>query len=39
MRGREIGWLLEGVETGFILEHNRRILDRYTFRTRCIDGV
>ena len=27
------------VETGFIVEHDRRILDRYTFRTQYIDGV
>jgi isopentenyl diphosphate isomerase/L-lactate dehydrogenase-like FMN-dependent dehydrogenase len=36
---KEFGWVLDAVETGFILEHDRRILDRYTFRTRYIDGV
>jgi isopentenyl diphosphate isomerase/L-lactate dehydrogenase-like FMN-dependent dehydrogenase len=36
---KEFGWLLDAVETGFILEHDRRILDRYTFRPRYIDGV
>ena len=36
---REYGWVLEAVETGFILEHDRRILDRYTFRPHYIDGV
>jgi len=39
LREKEIGWLLDGVETGFILEHDRKILDRYTFRPRYIDGV
>ena len=36
---KEFGWTLDAVETGFILEHDRRILDRYTFRPRYIDGV
>jgi 4-hydroxymandelate oxidase len=36
---KEFGWVLDAVESGFILEHDRRILDRYTFRTRYIDGV
>ena len=36
---KEFGWVLDAVETGFILEHDRRILDRYTFRPRYIDGV
>jgi len=31
--------LLDGVETGFILTHDRTILDRYTFRQRCIDAL
>jgi isopentenyl diphosphate isomerase/L-lactate dehydrogenase-like FMN-dependent dehydrogenase len=39
LRQRDIGFLLEGVETGFILIHDRKIFDRYTFRERCIDGV
>jgi 4-hydroxymandelate oxidase len=39
LRKRDIGVLLDGVETGFILSHNRRVLDRYTFRQRCIDAV
>ena len=39
LRTRDIGVFLDGVETGFILSHNRRILDRYTFRQRCIDAV
>lgn len=39
LRGREIGWLLDGVETEFVLGHNRKILDQYTFRQQCIDGV
>ncbi|MGD2184495.1 MAG: alpha-hydroxy acid oxidase [Desulfobacterales bacterium] len=39
LRGKEFGWLLDAVETGFILEHDRRILDRYTFRPQYLDGV
>ncbi|MGD9042518.1 MAG: alpha-hydroxy acid oxidase [Desulfobacterales bacterium] len=39
IREKEFGRLLDAVETGFILEHDRRILDRYTFRPRYIDGV
>jgi 4-hydroxymandelate oxidase len=39
LRGKEIGWLLDAVETGFILKHDRNILDRYTFRPRYIDAV
>ncbi|MGW8303163.1 MAG: alpha-hydroxy acid oxidase, partial [Desulfobacterales bacterium] len=39
LRGKEFGWLLDAVETGFIPEHNRRILDRYTFRPHYIDGT
>ncbi len=39
LREKEYGWVLDAVETGFILEHDRRILDRYTFRPRYIDGV
>jgi hypothetical protein len=32
IREKEYGWVLDAVETGFILEHDRRILDRYTLR-------
>ncbi len=39
LREKEFGWLLDAVETGFIIEHDRRILDRYTFRPQYIDGV
>ena len=39
LRNRDIGWLLDGVETEFVLSNNRRVLDRYTIRQRCIDGV
>jgi hypothetical protein len=35
---KEFGWALDAVETGFILEHDRRILDRYTFQPQYIDG-
>lgn len=36
---KDYGFTLQGVETGFVLANNRRILDRYTFYQRCIDGV
>jgi isopentenyl diphosphate isomerase/L-lactate dehydrogenase-like FMN-dependent dehydrogenase len=39
LKDRDIGFLLDGVETEFVMRNNRRILDRYTFRQRCIDGV
>jgi 4-hydroxymandelate oxidase len=39
LRMRDIGWLLDGVETEFVLSNNRRVIDRYTIRQRCIDGV
>jgi len=39
LRDRDIGWLLNGVETEFVLTNNRQVLDRYTIRQRCIDGV
>jgi isopentenyl diphosphate isomerase/L-lactate dehydrogenase-like FMN-dependent dehydrogenase len=36
--GKEFGHLLDYVETGFVSQNDRRILDRYTFRQRCIDA-
>jgi isopentenyl diphosphate isomerase/L-lactate dehydrogenase-like FMN-dependent dehydrogenase len=39
LRTKDIGFLLDGVETGFILAHDRRILDRYTFRQQCLDAI
>jgi isopentenyl diphosphate isomerase/L-lactate dehydrogenase-like FMN-dependent dehydrogenase len=39
LREKEFGWVLDAVETGFIPEHDRRMLDRYTFRPRYIDGA
>lgn len=39
LRQKDIGLLLDGVETGFILDHDRRVLDRYTFSQHCIDAV
>ncbi|PKN29209.1 MAG: hypothetical protein CVU64_09245 [Deltaproteobacteria bacterium HGW-Deltaproteobacteria-21] len=39
LRQKEIGWLLDGVETGFVPVHDRLVLDRYTFRQRCIDVI
>ena len=38
LKQRDIGVFLDAVETGFILSHDRRVLDRYTFRQRCIDA-
>ena len=32
LRHKDIGWLLDDVETGFVLVHDRKVLDRYTFR-------
>ena len=39
LRSRDIGRLLNGVETEFVIANNRRILDQYTIRQRCIDGM
>jgi len=39
LRMRDIGFLLDGVETEFVISNNRRVLDSYTIRQRCIDGV
>ncbi len=39
LKERDIGFLLDGVETEFVMGNNRRVLDRYTFRQRGIDGV
>ena len=39
IRQKGIGLTLDAVETGFIQAHDRRVLDRYTFRQQCIDGV
>jgi isopentenyl diphosphate isomerase/L-lactate dehydrogenase-like FMN-dependent dehydrogenase len=39
LRMRDIGWLLDGVETEFVISNNRRILNQYTIKQRCIDGV
>jgi isopentenyl diphosphate isomerase/L-lactate dehydrogenase-like FMN-dependent dehydrogenase len=38
LREKDFGFLLDGVETGFVLKHNRLILDRYTFHQQCIDA-
>jgi len=35
----DYGLLLRGVETEFVLDNNRRVIDRYTFRQQCIDAV
>ncbi len=39
LKTRDIGWLLDGVETEFVMSNNRRVLDQYTIKQRCIDGV
>ncbi|MEE9419910.1 MAG: alpha-hydroxy acid oxidase [Desulfatiglandaceae bacterium] len=39
LRERDIGFLLDGVETEFVMRNNREIMDRFTFRQQCIDGV
>lgn len=39
LRQKEYGFLLDGVETGFVLTHDRQTLDSYTFKERCIDAV
>jgi 4-hydroxymandelate oxidase len=37
LRQRDIGIMLDGVETGFVLSHDRKILDQYSFKQHCID--
>ena len=37
-RAKEFGRLLDYVETGFIRENDRKIIDSYTFRQQAIDG-
>jgi isopentenyl diphosphate isomerase/L-lactate dehydrogenase-like FMN-dependent dehydrogenase len=39
IRERDFSILLDGVETEFVVTHNREVLDRYTFRQKCIDGL
>jgi isopentenyl diphosphate isomerase/L-lactate dehydrogenase-like FMN-dependent dehydrogenase len=39
LRQKDIGLLLDAVETGFVPTHDRKILDRYSFKERCIDAV
>jgi len=38
LRQKDIGWLLDGVETGFVLVDDRKVLGSYTFREYCIDA-
>ena len=35
---KEFGKLLDYVETGFVSHNDRRVLDRFTFRQKCIDA-
>ena len=37
-RTKEFGRLLDYVETGFIRENDRRVIDRFTFRQKSIDA-
>ena len=39
LRQRDIGFLLDGVETGFVFSHDRSVLNRYSFKQQCIDAV
>jgi len=39
LRAMDIGFLLDGVETEFVMVNNRRVLDGFTLSQRCIDGV
>ena len=39
IRRKAFGFLLDGVETQFILEHDRAVIDSYTFNPRYIDAV
>jgi isopentenyl diphosphate isomerase/L-lactate dehydrogenase-like FMN-dependent dehydrogenase len=38
LRQKDFGWLLGAVETGFVPVHDRKVLNRYTFREYCIDA-
>jgi isopentenyl diphosphate isomerase/L-lactate dehydrogenase-like FMN-dependent dehydrogenase len=38
LKEKDLDWILGAVETGFILEHDRRVLDSYTFKPRYIDA-
>ena len=39
LKDKEFEFLLDYVETGFIRKNDRRILERYTFRQRCVDAT
>ena len=36
---KDFGFLLDGVETEFVMANNRRIIEQYTFLQQCIDAV
>ena len=38
LRGQKLGFTLDAVETGWVHENNRRIMDRYMFRQRAINA-
>ena len=37
--GKNFGFLLDGVETEFVMTNNRRVIERYTFLQQCIHAV
>lgn len=39
LKGKDFGFLLDGVETEFVMANNRRVIERYTFLQQCIDAV
>jgi len=38
LRGQKIGYTLGGVETGWVMENNRRVMDRYAFHQKAVDA-
>lgn len=38
LKGQKLGFTLDAVETGWVRENNRRIMDRYAFRQRAINA-
>jgi isopentenyl diphosphate isomerase/L-lactate dehydrogenase-like FMN-dependent dehydrogenase len=39
LRERDIGFVLDGVETEFVMRNNSLVLQSFTFEQQCIDGV
>jgi len=38
IRNHDYGRLLDYVESGFVRDNDRRLLDRFSFRQRCVDA-